>query len=373
MRWLERAGYVNLALIFLPIAIALEIRHAPALWVFATSALAIIPLAGLMGKSTEMLADRLGPGLGGLLNATFGNAAELIIALFALRAGMVDVVKASLVGSIVGNILLVLGASFLAGGMKFPKQSFNITAAGLSATLLALAAIGLVVPAFFHLHLQFHHAIVDEQTVSLEIAYVLFFSYCLMLIFSLKTHKHLYSGQSAMDSKDESTYADVEGHWPLWASITVLVVCTLLVALMSEFLVGAVESTRHTLGLTEVFVGLIVLAIVGNAAEHSTAVIVALKNRMELSYQIAVGSAIQIALFVAPVLVFASYGMDRQLDLNFSILEVVAVVVSVTVVALVAYDGESNWLEGVLLLAVYLILAIAFFNLPEIKVPSTEY
>jgi Ca2+:H+ antiporter len=372
MRWIERVGYINLLLVSLPISIVLEIRHAPAIWMFATSAAAIIPLAGLMGRSTKMLADRLGPGLGGLLNATFGNAAELIIALFALRAGMVDVVKSSLVGSIVGNVLLVLGASFLGGGMKFACQKFNVTAAGLSATLLALAAIGLVVPAFFHLHLQAHHTTTDEQSVSLEIATVLMLSYLLMLVFSLKTHKHLYAGQAAMDSKDESTFADVEGHWSLWISVTVLIASTALIALMSEFLVGAVSAARQTLGLTEAFVGLIVIAIVGNAAEHSTAVIVALKNRLELSYQIAVGSAIQIALFVAPLLVFTSYGLDRPLDLNFSTLEVVAVVVSVTVVALVAYDGESNWLEGVLLLAVYVILAIAFFNLPESTVVSGE-
>lgn len=367
MNWLNRIGWINILHVLFPIALALEWTHADPLWIFVVSCGAVIPLAGLMGKSTEMLAEKLGAGLGGLLNATFGNAAELIIALFALHRGLTEVVKASLTGSILGNVLLVLGASFLAGGVRFKKQTFNSTAAGMSATLLLLAAVGLLVPALYHFHLNFHHDDPVEQTISLEISVVLFATYLMMLLFSLRTHKHLYSGGAdPAGESDGPGFADVEGHWPTWVSLLVLLLSTTGVAVMSEQLVGAVESARETLGLTEVFVGVIVIAVIGNAAEHSTAILVAMKNHMDLAYQIAVGSALQIALFVAPVLVFVSYlpGFSR-LDLVFTLLEVVAVVASVMVVALVAYDGESNWFEGLLLLAVYVILGIAFFNLPE--------
>ena len=369
MNLLRKIEPLNWLLILFPVALVLEWTHAPPVAVFAASAVAIIPLAGLMGRSTEKLADRLGEGLGGLLNATFGNAAELIIALFALRKGMVDVVKASITGSILGNVLLVLGASFLAGGLKFSKQSFNRTAAGISSTLLLLAALGLLIPAVFHFHVNLHHDPSIEETVSLEIAVVLFAAYLLMLLFSLRTHRHLYAGHPKPDAATGLPMHDarsVEPHGPMWGSFAVLTVATGLVAWMSELLVGSVDAAREQLGLTPIFIGVIVIAIVGNAAEHSTAVLVALKNRIDLSYHIAVGSALQIALFVAPVLVFASYlpGLHR-LDLVFSLLEVVSVIVSVIVIGMVAHDGNSNWLEGVLLLAVYVILAIAFFNVPE--------
>jgi len=371
---LKKIGLLNLLLVFVPVALILEFSGAPDLWVFATSGIAIIPLAGLMGKSTEMLAHRLGPGIGGLLNASFGNAAELIIALFALKAGLVDVVKASITGSIIGNILLVLGASFFAGGLRYRQQKFNATAAGLSATLLVIAAIGLLVPAIFHAHLIVHHQISDEQGLSLEIALVLFSVYVMMLFFSLKTHKHLYNTQPEAESNtkrndDEyriTPYSEVEKPWPQRVAVTVLLVATIFVAVMSELLVGAVEVASHQLGWTQLFVGVVVVAIVGNAAEHSTAVLVAMKNHMDLSVQIAVGSGLQIALFVAPILVFVGYLPGfAELDLVFSMLEVVAVAVSVLIVALVAIDGESNWMEGLLLLAVYVILAIAFYHLPE--------
>lgn len=363
---LKKIGALNLLLLFVPVAIVLKLTGSSGMWLFIISGIAIIPLAGLMGKSTEMLADKLGAGWGGLLNATFGNAAELIIALFALHRGMIEVVKSSVTGSILGNVLLVLGASFLAGGLKHSRQKFNPTAAGMSATLLTLSAIGLVVPAMFHVHLELFHTKADEQVLSLEIAIVLFAVYVLMLIFSLVTHKHLYAGDLDEENGEHESFADVEGHWSTKVALSVLVGATVMVALMSEFLVSSIEEARQSLGLTETFVGLIVVAIVGNAAEHSTAVLVAMKNRMELSYQIAVGSALQIALFVAPVLVFAGYLPGfTQMNLVFSMLEVMAVVVSVMVVGLVAYDGQSNWLEGLLLLAVYVIIGIAFFNLPE--------
>jgi len=362
---IRKIGVLNLFLIFVPIAVALKVTGVTGMWIFIVSGIAIIPLAGLMGKSTEILADKLGAGWGGLMNATFGNAAEMIIALFALHRGMIEVVKSSITGSILGNVLLVLGASFLAGGLKHRRQTFNATAAGMSATLLALAAIGLIVPAMFHVHLELFHTKANENLLSLEISIVLFSVYVLMLIFSLITHKHLYSGEAEAEEEHES-FTEVEGHWSPRTAFVVLIAATATVALMSEFLVGSIEEARVALGLTEVFVGLIVVAIVGNAAEHSTAVLVAMKNRMELSYQIAVGSALQIALFVAPVLVFAGYlpGFPRM-NLVFSMLEVMAVVVTVIVVGMVAFDGQSNWMEGLLLLAVYVIIGIAFFNLPE--------
>ena len=352
-------------LVFVPIAIALEFMHADPVWIFVASSAAIIPLAGLMGKATEHLAEKIGAGIGGLLNATFGNAAELIIALIALRAGLHEVVKASITGSIIGNVLLVLGLSIVVGGAKFQTQTFNRTAAGVGATLLTLSAIGLVVPAIFH-YIVRGHPDAHEQELSLEIAVVLFVTYILSLLFALRTHKHLYAGDS---HGHEHGHAGDEAlgttGWSKGKSVTVLLVATIFVALMSEFLVGAVEHTAHTLGLTDVFVGVILVAIIGNAAEHSTAVLMAAKNQMDLALNIAIGSSIQVALFVAPVLVFASYLFGQPMNLIFTTFEVVAIVLTVGVVALVSMDGESNWMEGIQLLAVYVILGIAFYFLPE--------
>ncbi len=345
-------------LIFVPIAAFLEFTHASSIAIFATSALAIIPLAGWMGRATEHLAEKLGQGIGGLLNATFGNAAELIIALMALRKGLFDVVKASITGSIIGNVLLVLGLSVVVGGLKFPRQVFNKTAAMLGSTMLALSAIALLMPAVFHMVVSNKSR---EQDLSVEIAVVLIITYVLSLIFTLRTHSHLYTG--GVDEKEEEEAIGTHG-WSMGRSIGILLVATLLVAVMSEFLVGAVEEASRKLGLTEIFVGVILVAIIGNAAEHSTAVLVAMKNKMDLALNIAIGSSMQIALFVAPVLVFVSYAFGRPMNLLFSPLEVVAIGVSVLVVALIAQDGESNWMEGVLLLAVYTILGLTFYFLP---------
>jgi Ca2+:H+ antiporter len=358
-------NFLNLLLLAVPVAFVLEFTHANAVAIFVASAVSIIPLAGWMGRATEHLAETLGEGVGGLLNATFGNAAELIIALMALRAGLFDVVKASITGSIIGNVLLVLGLSILLGGLKYPRQKFNQTAASLGSTLLALSGIGLLIPAIFHFIVR-GHPNVREQNLSLEIAIVLFITYVLSLFFSLRTHAHLYVGESAADAGHGETEEARGTHgWSRTKSISVLFVATALVAVMSEFLVGAVTAASEAIGLTQVFVGVILVAIIGNAAEHSTAVLVAMKNKMDLALNIAIGSSIQIALFVAPVLVFASYLLSSQrMDLLFTSLEVVAVAVSVAVVALIAQDGESNWMEGVLLLAVYTILGLAFFFLP---------
>ena len=354
---------LNVLLVFVPIAIVLEyVVHARAEWIFITSCLAIIPLAGLMGKATEHLAEHVGEGVGGLLNATFGNAAELIIAIVALNAGLHDVVKASITGSIIGNILLVFGLSALIGGARYSIQSFNKTAANLGTTMLTLAAIGLVVPAIFHYVVIGGDVPVAEQELSLEIAVILMATYVLSLVFTLKTHKHLYAGGHGADDADEAM--GTQG-WSTGRSLTVLLVATAFVALMSEFLVGAVEATAKSFGMTEVFVGVILVAIIGNAAEHSTAVLMAIKNKMDIAINIAVGSSIQIALFVAPLLVFLSYFVGPSpMDLIFTNFEVLAVTLSVAIMALISQDGESNWMEGVQLLAVYAILGIAFFYLP---------
>lgn len=364
-------------LVFVPVAIAL--RFVPAFAnptaLFIVSCLAIIPLAGWMGRATEHLAEHLGQGVGGLLNATFGNAAELIIALFALSKGLTGVVKASITGSIIGNVLLVLGLSFLSGGVKFRKQEFNRTAAGVSATALTLAAIALVIPTIFH-HSAATVPVAEggwtpekEQGLSLAIAIVLFLTYALTLIFSLVTHRELFGGGSEVSAGEELSRMEAEegGHapWSVRKSVGVLLGATAFVALISEFLVGAVESARGSLGLTEVFVGVIVVAIIGNAAEHSSAILMALRNKMDISIGIAVGSSLQIALFVAPLLVFASYLFGSPMNLEFTVPEVVAVVVSIIIVEQISSDGESNWLEGVQLLSVYAVLAILFYFLPD--------
>jgi Ca2+:H+ antiporter len=347
----ERGLYI--LLVFIPIAVILELGHRPAIMVFVASGLAIVPLAGLMGKATEGLAGRLGAGVGGLLNATFGNAAEMIIAIQALRAGLTEVVKASITGSILGNILLVLGVSVVAGGLRHKSQSFNRTAASMSATMLALSAIGLLVPALFH---RVAGGSKSEAELSLEICVVLFVTYVLSLLFALRTHRDLYEGEDHGDAE--------HGAMGWKTAVSVLVIATALVAWMSELLVEAVEPASKALGMSEVFVGVIVVAVIGNAAEHSTAVLMALKNKMDLAFHIAAGSSMQVALFVAPLLVFVSYAIGRPMDLLFTTFEVVTVGLAVVIVSLVAVDGESNWMEGVLLLAVYLIFAIAFFFLP---------
>jgi Ca2+:H+ antiporter len=357
-------------LIFAPVALLLEYAvHAPPVAVFAVSALAIIPLAGLMGRATEQLAERLGEGVGGLLNATFGNAAELIIAGIALNAGLYDLVKASIAGSIIGNVLLVFGLSALLGGIRFPRQTFNRTAASLGGTLLVLSAIGLIVPAIFH-YAAIGAAdtaaaagalpVPHEQELSLEIAMVLMASYVLSLLFTLRTHRHLYAGDAGAHAMEEAGLATSTGR-----ALGLLLAATAGVAVMAELLVSAAETTAESLGWSELFVGVILVAIIGNAAEHSTAVLMAMKNKMDAAVNIAVGSSIQIALFVAPLLVFLSYVMGpRPMDLLFTPFEVLAVVLSVGIMALITHDGESHWMEGVQLLAVYVILGFAFFFLP---------
>jgi Ca2+:H+ antiporter len=357
---------MRLLLLAVPVTLVLRLAGAGPIWLFVWSGLAIIPLAGLMGEATEQLADRLGPGVGGLLNATFGNAAELIIALFALFKGYDEVVKASLAGSILGNVLLVLGASLLAGGLKHQTQTFNRTAAGVGATMLVLAAFGLLVPAIFHeLPEVTSRDMSIEHELSIGVSIILMLTYLAHLIFSLVTHKRLFNPQDLILPGEEAP-------WSGRNATVVLIGATVLVALMSEILVGAVENASHFLGMNQVFIGVVVVAVVGNAAEHSTAILVALKNQMDLAVGIAVGSALQIALFVAPVLVFTSYLRHEPMDLRFTSLEVLAVILGVLIARMVAEDGESNWLEGMMLLMVYAILALAFFFLPEAGQPKEK-
>ncbi len=358
-KWMKPS--LNWLLVMVPVAVGLDwLAPAAQTAIFVAACLAIVPLAGWLGKATEHLADRTGEAVGGLLNATFGNAAELIIAVMALQKGLHDVVKASLTGSIIGNILLVMGASFVAGGFRRESQRFHASGARSQATLLFLAAVALVVPAAYH-HLGGREALLHETGLSLEIALILLLTYGLGLVFSLRTHRHYFDG-AAGKAHGASRREKV---WGVGRSIGVLLGATALVAWISEILVGSVEGAAHALGMTEVFVGVIVVAIIGNAAEHSTAILAALKDRMDLSIGIAVGSSIQVALFVAPLLVLLSFAVGpRPMDLVFTVPEVLAVVLSAIVTEQVTGDGESNWLEGVQLLSVYAILAVVFYLLP---------
>jgi Ca2+:H+ antiporter len=310
-------------------------------------------LAGYIGRATEILAGRLGGGLGGLLNATFGNAAELIIGALALRRGLTDLVKASLTGSIIGNVLLVFGLCAFVGGIKHPVQHFNRTAAGLGSTMLLLSAIGLTVPAVFHFLARASGSAAD-LTLDTEIAVVLLVTYVASLVFTLKTHRNLY----ASDRDEHSTES-------IGPALGMLVGATIGVAWMSELLVGSVAETAHALGMSELFIGVVIVAIIGNAAEHYSAVVMAARNQMDVAISIAVGSSTQIALFVAPTLVFLSYLIaPAPMDLLFTFFELVAVGIAVLTITLIAHDGETHWMEGVQLLAVYVILALGFYFLP---------
>ncbi len=371
----EKSGFklkpsLDWLLIFVPISIALHYGLIPKndTALFICACLAIIPLAGWMGHATEHLAEKVGEGIGGLLNATFGNAAELIIALVALQKGYYGVVKASLTGSIIGNLLLVLGASMLAGGWKNSEQKFNQTAARSSITSLLLAGAALIIPSVFHEMAGQKNAWTPqkEQTLSMAIAVVLLLTYAANLLFSLKTHKNLFIGHAGAQANAEAKKEESHESWSMKKSVGVLLIATIFVALVSEYLVGSVEAARKALGFTEVFVGVIVVAIIGNAAEHSSAILMAMKNKMDLSLGIAIGSSLQIALFVAPVLIITSHFIGpRPMDLEFTIPEIVAVLVAILVTGQICGDGESNWLEGVQLLSFYVVLGILFYFLPE--------
>ena len=341
-------------LVFIPITIAAKFFGASETLVFVLAAVAIIPLSGLLGVATEEVAGYTGPTMGGLLNATLGNFAELVIAAMALRAGLVDLVKASITGSILGNLLLVLGAAQLAGGLKFKTQRFNPNLAGLSATLLVVTVIGLVVPAVFDvLHHDPSH--VKTQSISLWVAGILIVGYLLSLLYSMGTHK------SAFGEGGDVAIGESQPHWSVKKAVTILVLSAAAIGVMSEMLVASTEHAVESLGMSQIFVGLIFIPIIGNAAEHSSAVMMAMKNRMDLAVSIAVGSSIQVALLIAPVLVLLGAAFGVPMNLAFRPMEVASVVLAVGVASSVIRDAESNWLEGAFLLLVYGILAVAFF------------
>ena len=353
--------------LFIPLAIVLELVHASPVLIFGAAALGVIPTAAVMGEATEHLAAQTGPGIGGFLNVTFGNAPELIIAFFALKEGLQEVVKASIVGSIIGNILLVLGAAMLVGGLKRDKQEFNRTAASAQSGMLLLALTALILPAVFQLvHGGGLPGVGDERVnfgseveqLSFGVAIVLMVSYAAGLLFSLKTHRKVFNPFEGSDKEEEKH----EGAWSVKKSLVLLAVAAVLVGIMSEVLVGSITEASEDIGISEFFVGVFVVAIVGNAAEHWVAVLVAAKDKMDLAVSIAVGSSAQIALFVAPVLVLLSFVIGpNPLALVFNGYELGGLVFAVLIANQVTSDGESNWFEGVQLLALYAVLGLVFF------------
>lgn len=355
-------------LLFVPISIAGHFLEWSPLVIFVTAGLAILPLAGWMGTATEEIAVVLGPSLGGLLNATFGNATELIIALVALNAGLVEVVKASITGSIIGNLLLVMGLSMLLGGLRYKEQEFQSVVARVNASSMNLAVIAILLPTA----VNYTSNGIDNlaiRNLSIATAVVLILVYCLSLLFSMKTHNYLYEVGVVGANPEELAEADLVEHTPghqvnVWLWVGILLAATVVVAIESELLVDTLEEATSRLGLTPLFTGVILLPIIGNAAEHATAVTVAMKNKMDLSVSVAVGSSLQIALFVAPVLVVAGWILDKPMDLNFNPFELVAVAVSVLIANSISSDGKSNWLEGTLLLAAYAVLGLAFYFHP---------
>jgi Ca2+:H+ antiporter len=350
--------------IFIPVAVGLELAHASASLVFSAAALGVIPTAALMSDATEQLAARAGPGIGGLLNVTFGNAAELIIAFFLLIEGLQEIVKASLVGSIIGNCLLVLGASMLVGGWKRDKQTFSVTAAQFQAGMLLLAVLVLILPAVFELihggslpgvEEERRNFGSDVEHLSIGVAIVLILSYIAGLFFSLRTHKDIFNAGHG----DEEEHANP---WSTKKAVGLLAVAAVLVGLMSEILVGSIEAASDSIGLSHFFVGVFVIAIVGNAAEHYVAVVVAAKNKMDLAVNISIGSSAQIALFVAPVLVLLSFVFGPEpMALVFNGYELAALLSAALIAMFLTSEGESNWFEGVQLLALYAALGLVFF------------
>jgi Ca2+:H+ antiporter len=341
-------------LILVPIAVVLHFMHAPEAWVFLCSAFAIVPLSGVLGRATEEISTHTGPTVGGLLNATLGNAAELIITLFALQRGLVTLVKASLIGSILGNLLLVLGIALIAGGVRHRVLVFNPRAAGTAASMLILAVISMVLPALFSIA---HPLELRQDTMSLSVAVagILILIYILSLVFSLITHKRMFGPTAEVAAEDE------QPNWTIRRSVTVLLLSTAGVAWMAEMLVGSTEHAMKDLHVSELFLGIIVIPVIGNAAEHASAVWMAAKNKTDLALGIAIGSSTQVALFVAPVLVFAGLIMGKPMNFVFTSVEVIAIALTTAITTIITLDGESNWFEGAQLLAVYLILAATFF------------
>jgi Ca2+:H+ antiporter len=361
---LSGEGWPYLLVPFIPIAIALELGHASASVIFICSALGVIPTAALMGQATEQLAARSGPGIGGFLNVTFGNAPEIIIALFALHEGLQEVVKASLVGSILGNILLVMGAAMLVGGRKRERQSFDRTAASVQSLMLMLAAAAMAMPAIFQLvhggglpkpEAQSKNFGGDVEHLSVAVAVVLLITYLFGLLFSLKTHRDLFNPPDVAEEHEGEP-------WTVRKAVLMLAGAGIAVGVMSEILVGSITEASEGIGLSPFFVGIIVVAIVGNAAEHWVAIYFASRDKMDLSVNIAIGSSAQIALFAAPVLVLVSLFLGPfPMSLVFNGLELGAIFLAVLIAQAVTHEGESTWFEGFQLLSVYVVLGLTFY------------
>ena len=371
---LSKSAAVYFLLVFAPIAVALEVAHANHIVLFVIAAIALIPLAKLIGDSTEHLATYYGPTVGSLLNVTFGNAAEIIIAIVAISAGLLDLVKASITGAIIGNILLIFGLSVVAGGFRFKEQKFSRENIGFQSSMLFLAIIGLAVPtimAYTVLPPSEHPG--EIQLLSDSLAIILIIVYILGIIFTFFTHKHLFvqpeepaiaagNGAQPAAAHDDD---DHHGHWSKKKSFILLAASMAGVIVVSEILVGSVEATGEELGFGELFVGAIIVGIVGNAAEHSSAILLARKGKMELSIGIAAGSGTQIALFVVPILVFAGIALGQPFSLVFTLFELAVIFLAAIILNLIVHDGRSNWFEGVMLTAVYVIIAIGFFFVGE--------
>jgi len=340
-------------LVFVPATLAAHYLNFPPLLVFFISALSIVPLAKFIGEATEELSIHTGPALGGFLSATFGNATELIIGIFAIKAGLIEVVKASITGSIIGNLLLVLGMAIFFGGVKFKKQIFNKTASLATASTLLLATIALIVPAIFlQTAPKVGGAIIEK--LSLAVACLMILAYVADLFFTLKTHKHLYLQE----------VGKFESKWSVKKSVLILLAATLAVAWMSEILVGSIEPVVAIFGWTELFIGVIFVAIIGNAAEHVSAITMALKNKMDLAVQVSIGSATQIVMFVMPALILISLMFKTHMSIVFNPFELIIIVASVMIANLIIEDGETNWFEGLQLVVAYIIIAVAFFLHP---------
>ncbi|MBE6072806.1 MAG: calcium/proton exchanger [Clostridium butyricum] len=344
--------YLKYLLIFIPISFIAKFMNVSGSIMFVLSCLSIIPLAGLMGEGTEEISFYSGPKIGGFLNGTFGNATELIISIFALKEGMFEVVKSSIAGAVIGNILLVIGASMFAGGLKYKTQKFNAKVSDITSSMLLFAVIGLCIPALFT------HSVKPEllnsryEGLSIFVGIIMIIIYIINLYFSFSSHKHIYT--------QPENNSEHNAKWSLKKSITILIIATIILAIESEFLVGGIEDITRSLNLSEFFVGIILIPIIGNAAEHSTAVMMALKDKMDVSLEIAIGSSLQIILFVAPVLIFISL-LFKPMSIIFNEFELIALIASVVIANRVSHDGESNYLEGIQLMAVYLIIAASFF------------
>ena len=354
---------INWLLIFVPIAVALEHALPQAhTWIFFTACVAIMPIAHLIVEATEHIASRTGDAVGGLLNATFGNAPELIIAVVALKAGLFDMVRASLIGAVLANLLLALGVAFFLGGLRYHNQEYNPGATRVYSSMMLIAVISLVVPSAFSRFFSSEATMRQEQLLNLGMAAVLLIAYTLYLVFMLKTHPEFFAGASTQEE-----HHDEAEHWGPSRAVGILLIASILAAWMSEILVGAAEGTGKSLGMSQTFIGIVFLAIVGGAAESGSAIAMARKNKMDLTVGIALGSCIQIALFVAPALVLVSYAVAPQpLELSFGRAEIGSMFLAVLIGTIVSGDGRSNWYKGVQLITVYVIMAFLFYFMPEV-------